>query len=82
MILGVLTFFPAVAELAAERLLANGVLTPATPLLTMLTGFRYGGLELVAGEEEAATHRELLVLKLLRVAVVVLLGTAVVEDDV
>lgn len=36
----------------------------------------------MAGEEEAAIHRELVVLELLRVAVVVLLGAAVVEDDV
>lgn len=36
----------------------------------------------MAGEEEEATHRELVVLELLRVAVVVLLGADVVEDDV
>lgn len=36
----------------------------------------------MAGEAEEATHRELVVLELLGVAVVVLLGAAVVEDDV
>lgn len=33
-------------------------------------------------EEEAVTQRELVVLELLRVAVVVLLGADVVEEDV
>lgn len=41
LIFGALTFFPAKAALAGERLLAEGFLTPNTlPLLTMLTGFR------------------------------------------
>lgn len=36
----------------------------------------------MAEEEEAGMHRELVVLELLRVAVVVLLGADVVEEDV
>lgn len=41
LIFGALTFFPAKAALAGERLLAEGFLTPTMPLLlTMLTGFR------------------------------------------
>jgi len=71
--LGALTFLTAEAELAAE---VNGFLTPAIPPLAM--GFRYAELELLV--EEADAHRE--PLELLRVAVVVLLGAAVVEDDV
>lgn len=39
-------------------------------------------MELVTEVEEEATHRELVVLELFRVAVVVLLRTAVVEEDV
>lgn len=59
--------------MATERLLADGFFTPAIALLTVLTGFRYAELE-------EAAHREPPVL--LRVAVVVLLGAAVVMDDV
>ncbi|TNN67643.1 hypothetical protein EYF80_022107 [Liparis tanakae] len=71
LILGALTFLTAEAELAAE---VNGFLTPASPPLAV--GFRYAELEV----EEADAHRE--PLELLRVAVVVLLAAAVVEDDV
>lgn len=81
LILGMVTFLTADAELTAEWLLVNVLLTPVTPLLTMLIGFRYEGLELGAAEEEAATH--VLVLELLMVDVVVLLDAAVVvEEDV
>lgn len=82
LILGVLTFFPAEAELPVERLLASRFLTPPTPLLTMFTDFKQEALEVQVVEEEAEPHRELEELELFRDAVVVLLGAAVVEDNV